>query len=114
MGNGLRIILIIFAILWLLLISYFLKKQKLPIKYSIFWYLFVFVIAILGAFPQVLELLGKTFGFITISNLVVGILITMLMFITLLLTIIVSDQKKKIKLLIQEISLLKSEIKNEN
>jgi hypothetical protein len=40
--------------------------------------------------------------------LIIGFLITLLMIITLVLTIIVTTQKKQIKLLIQEVSLLKS------
>ena len=108
MELGLRIVLVVFAIFWFLLVTHFLKKNKLPVKYSIFWYIFIFVILILGVIPGVLQLICDIFGFATISNLVIGIILSMLMFITLILTIIISDQKKQIKLLIQEVSLLKS------
>ena len=50
-------------------------------------------------------------GFQTISNLVVGVFIVILFFITISLTVIVSAQKKKITLLIQEVSILKEKIK---
>ena len=52
-------------------------------------------------------------GFQTISNLVVGVFIVILFFITISLTVIVSAQKKKITLLIQEVSILK-EVVNGN
>ena len=48
-------------------------------------------------------------GFKTTSNLVIGIILSLLLLITLFLTVIINDQKNKIKLLIQEISMLKKE-----
>ena len=50
-------------------------------------------------------------GFQTMSNMVIGIILVLLTFLTMALTIIVSGQKKKTTLLIQEISILKSEIR---
>lgn len=109
MGIGLRVVLIVFGIFWFILVTSMLRKNKLPVKYSIFWYVFVFVILILGIIPDVLQLICDLFGFATLSNLIIGAFLTMLMFITLILTTIISNQKKQIKLLIQEVSLLKSE-----
>ena len=43
-------------------------------------------------------------------NMVTGVLFVILLFITISLTVIVSGQKKKITLLIQEVSILKNEI----
>ncbi|WP_443668457.1 DUF2304 family protein [Holdemanella porci] len=42
--------------------------------------------------------------------MVTGVLFVILLFITISLTVIVSGQKKKITLLIQEVSILKNEI----
>ena len=46
------------------------------------------------------------------SNMVIGVFIVILIFITMSLTVIVSSQKNKINLLIQEVSMLKQEIKD--
>jgi hypothetical protein len=54
-------------------------------------------------------------GFSTISNLVIGIILVILLFITIALTVIVSGQKEKIRILIQEVSILKEKVnKNES
>ncbi len=41
------------------------------------------------------------------ANLVIGIMITLLLGITLILTVIISQQKKQITMLIQEVSIIK-------
>ena len=58
-----------------------------------------------------MEWIADGFGFETISNFVIGISITLLMIITLALTKIVTTQKNQIKILTQEVSMLK---KNKN
>ena len=55
--------------------------------------------------------LAKLLGFELLSNMVICLFIAILMFLTLILTVIIAGQKKKTTLLIQELSLLKSEVK---
>lgn len=112
MNINLRLFLIIFAIFWFILITYFLKKNKLPVKYSLIWYAIIIIMIIVGAFPKVIEIICDFCGFQAISSFVVGIILTLMMFITLILTIIAASQKKKIALLIQELSMLKQEKDN--
>lgn len=109
METNLRLFLIIFALFWFILTTYFLQKQKLPVKYSLIWYIITLIIIILGAFPNILITVSSLCGFQVVSSFIVGIILTLLMFITLTLTIIVADQRKKITLLIQEVSMLKQE-----
>ena len=66
-----------------------------------------------GLFPGILNGINRLFGFEVVSNLVVGMLITILMLITFILTIIVTKQKEQIRVLVQEVSLLESERKND-
>ena len=61
--------------------------------------------------PGFLEYLTHLFGFINASNMIFSIFIALLVVLTIVLTMIVSSQDKKIRTLIQEISLLKD--KNE-
>ena len=58
-----------------------------------------------------MEFIAESFGFTTISNLVVGIILSLLMFITLVLTHIVTKQKNQIKILTQEVALIKEKLK---
>lgn len=107
MDFGLRLFLIIFSICWIILISYFLRKDKLSVKYSLVWFSMAFVLLVLGIFPGFLSGISHLFGFQVASSFIVGIILTLLMFITLILTIIIVDQKKKIVMLIQEVSMIK-------
>ena len=110
MGNGLRLFLIIFSICWIVIVSYFLRKDKLPIKYSLIWYTMSLVLLLLGIFPGFLNGISNLFGFKVASSFIVGVILTLLMIVTLVLTIIIADQKKKIILLIQEVSIIKSKM----
>ncbi len=107
MGLNLRIALFIFSIIWLLIIFVCIRKKKLPIKYSIVWICAIAVIMLISIFPTILDVFATLFGFTTISNLIIGVILTLLLMITLVLTIIVSRQKEQIIKLVQEISLLK-------
>ena len=71
----------------------------------------VLILLFLANFPNALIEIANLVGFQTVSNMVIGVLLVILFFITMSLTVIVSAQKRKITLLVQEISLLKSEIK---
>ena len=111
MSLNLRVLLILFSISLFILILNFLSKNKIPIRYSLFWIISSILIFIVGAFPEFVGMFTSIVGFETTSNFVIGIILSMLLVITLILTIIVSKQKKQIKLLIQEVSLLKRKIK---
>lgn len=112
MSTNLRITLLIFSIVWYVLIFICIRKNKLPIKYSLVWLCAITIILLISVFPSILDVIASTFGFLTISNLVIGTLLTLLLFITLILTMIIYYQKKQIILLIQEVSMLK--VKKEN
>lgn len=107
MSFNLRASLLIFSIIWFLLIIGYIRKNKLPVRYSLVWISVIFVVFLIAIVPQILEFIASCFGFMTISNMVIGIILTLLLIITLALTIIISKQRKQIILLIQEVSMLK-------
>ncbi len=113
MAINLKIVLLIFSIFLLLVTTYILRKGRIPEKYALLWYFISLVILILTFFPGVFSFLSNKLGFQVMSNLIIGIMLVLLIFLTMSLTIIVSGQKKKTTLLIQEISLLKAKINNE-
>ena len=103
--SSIIIIIIILAILHLL------KRGRINIKYAIVW-LFAFgLMLIMMLIPGLLRFITKIFGFTLSSNLIIVFFISILVFINIIMTIIISGQSEKIRLLIQEISLLKKEIK---
>lgn len=109
----LRIFLIVFALILLFITTMVLKKGRIPIKYSLLWYFSATIIFVVAIFPFSIEWVATLIGFKTISNFIIGIIISLLLFLTMSLTIITSGQKKKITLLVQEVSMLKSKIEKE-
>ncbi|WP_270600604.1 DUF2304 domain-containing protein [Faecalicoccus pleomorphus] len=110
MALNLRLAILTIAIILTLVIIKILKKDLIPIKYSLLWWLSIIVLLFLVCFPNVLVFFANLVGFQTISNMVSGILFVILIFITISLTVIVSSQKRKINLLFQEISILKADL----
>lgn len=110
MGNNLRILLLVFSILWFIFIFVFLKKGKIPVKYSLFWFLSALIVLFIAIFPNLLSYVTSLMGFQTTSNMIVGVILSLLLVLTFMLTMIVSKQKKQITILIQEVSMLKSQI----
>lgn len=101
------IIFIIFSIL------YILKKGRINIKYAIVW-LFAFgVMLLMILIPGFLEFITNLLGFSLSSNLIFAFFIAILVFINISLTIIISGLNNKVRLLIQEVSILKKEVEDE-
>ena len=103
----LRLLLVGVSLLLILIVIFILRKDRMPIKYSLVWFFSAFIILLLGIIPELFEIISSLIGFITISNMIIGVFILILLIICLSLTIMISTQNKKITLLIQEISLLK-------
>lgn len=114
MGLNLRLAILLIAIILIIVIVKILKKDLIPVKYSLLWWFSIIVLIFIVCFPNVLVLFADLVGFQTISNMVTGILFVILIFITISLTVIVSSQKKKINLLFQEISIMKSEFNSKD
>lgn len=100
---------ILLVFLLIMVIVSILKKGRINIKYSLVWFISILLVLILSLIPNCMALISNLLGFQTISNMIFAILIFLLIFISLSLTIIVSGQKEKIRLLIQEVSMLKQQ-----
>ena len=106
------IVATIFILAIIIFILYFVKKEKIKIKYAIVWLLlfgFLFVFLII---PGLLETITNLLGFQMSSNMIFSLLLGVLVIINIALTGIVSSQDKKIRLLVQEISIIKKKINN--
>lgn len=111
MQNNLRILLILLSIVLVFIILKLVSKNKLPIKYSLFWLASAVVVFLVGLVPNLIGKVTSLIGFETSVSLITGIILGVLLLITLLLTIIISEQKRKIILLVQEVSMLKEKNK---
>ncbi|MFA5407243.1 MAG: DUF2304 domain-containing protein [Bacilli bacterium] len=111
MPLSLKIEIIISCLLIILIILQIVRKGRISIKYSLVWLLSIFVMLISALIPNFMETVANWLGFELLSNMMISMVILVLIFVSISLTIIVSGQKEKIRLLIQEVSLLKEKIK---
>lgn len=107
MSTELKITALISILFIILLILHYVKKEKILIKYSLVWLLPCIILLIFVLVPGFLTWTTNVLGFQTASNMILTLLVGLLLIITIALTVIVSTQKEQIRLLIQEVSLLK-------
>lgn len=105
MSLAVQLVALAFILFLFILVTYYVKKNKISIKYSIVWYLSLFILTVFTIFPVILGYVTKIIGIQLSSNFIFAFMIAVLFVITLSLTIIVSEQQDKIKMLIQEVSI---------
>lgn len=114
MSNALIFVSILFSIFIICTVMILLTKRKVNIKYALIWIILFLILLISVVVPGFLIWITHILGFKTASNMVISAIIAVLIVITIVLTVIVSNQDKKIRLLIQEVSILKKEIGEKN
>lgn len=110
MSLSLMLALIAFSIVLASFVSILVAKGKIPIKYSLLWYAFAALILLVGIFPDLFGAIGQLIGFGIMSDLVVGIILTVLIFLNIALTVMIASQRRRINLVSQEVALLKKEL----
>ena len=111
MSFNLQLVSCLFIFIVLILVLCMLRNGRINIKYALVWISAITVLLLFLIFPSFFTWLTKLLGFNVGSNMIFAGLIAFLMFINIILTIIVSNQNNKIRLLIQEVSMLKGKIK---
>ena len=106
----LKIELILGIIFFLIVIYNTIKNKKINIKYSIIWIISAVIMMTAVLIPDFLQNIANLIGIKTVSNMVFLCTITILLLISFSLTAIVSTQKRKITLLVQELGLLQNRI----
>lgn len=105
----LRIFLLAGALLVLFFIFRKIKKSEFEITDSIFWFLFVAVLSLLAAFPQIAYALSNLFGFTAPVNFVFLCVSAILLIRTFSLTAKTAHLRTKVNTLIQELALREKE-----
>ena len=103
----LKIEMIIISLVVLSLVIIMLKNKNMSIKYSVVWLIIPVVFMMFALFSDPLITFANKIGFELLSNLVFFITFGILFTITFSLTVIVSNLKRRIVELTQEISMLK-------
>lgn len=107
----LRILLLVGALAYFLIILLLLKKGKLNIQYSIIWLASAFVLLLFAIFPYIVMVLRDILNIEVVSNLVFMLLFGFVLLLLLSLSTIVTGFSNKIKTLVQTQSLLEKRIR---
>ena len=111
MENSLRIFLIILVLFTIYIVIRTIKVKKISMKYGMYWTIIFFVMLLLIIFPNILEFISNFLGFKDAPNLLFLISIFILFYIVFRIYANFSKLQDANKSLIQEISILKHELK---
>lgn len=112
MSTNLSLYAGLFCLFIIIFMLHLVRSGRINIKYSLVWF-FLFLILLIFLFaPGLLDYITKLLGFKTASNMIFSLLIAVLVGINISATVINSHQDKKIRTLIQEVSILKEKLNN--
>lgn len=100
--------LCIFVIFFLILVFHSLIHQKISVKQGLRWLGVVLIMALALAFPNLFATISTLIGFEITSNMIFIIGFFALLFMTYFMSVELTQQKKNIALLSQELSILKA------
>ncbi len=106
----LRIAILAIVLLMSLVAVLSLRAEKTNIRYTLVWLVTLFLMLIGLLIPNFLEGLSTLLGFEVLSNMVFLFGFFALSAIVFSLTVIVSRQSLKLRLLIQEVSILRNKL----
>ncbi len=107
----LRITLVIAVICYFIFILYYLKNKMLELKYTLIWLAAGFVMVLLLIFPELLVTFVSLFGIESNMNGLYILVFAFIIMTMMTLTSIVSRQNMKIRILIQELSILEKRVR---
>jgi len=111
MSTTLRIALAIVILLYFIIVISLLKRKKLALKYTLLWLAMGVMMALLTAFPIILEFIRRLLGFESAMNALYVCALGFCFILILAVTSIVSNQSERIKDLIQHSALLEKRIR---
>lgn len=109
--HTLQITLSIAVICYFILILRYLKKKMLELKYTLIWLVAGMVMGVMIFFPELLVWFVRLLGIESNMNGLYVLCFAFIIAILMTLTSIVSRQTFKIKILIQEISMMEKRIR---
>lgn len=102
---------IIGSLLLFLFILRLVKRKKLKEEYSLLWLGFGFIFILLSVFKPLLEIVANLLGILYAPAALLLILITSVFFILIQFSVVISKLAESNKNLIQEVGILKTELK---
>ncbi len=109
--HTLQVTLSIAVICYFIIILYYLKRKMLELKYTLIWLVAGVVMGIMIYFPELTVWFVHLIGMQDNMNGLYIICLAFMMMILMTLTSIASRQQLKIRILIQEISMLEKRVR---
>lgn len=112
----LSIVMLVASIFFLYLVIRNINKNNILFEQAFMWIVISLVMIVISVFDSIPGYFAKLLGFELTSNFLLSLTIFFMLVIGFLQTMILSKQKERIKHLVQELSILKSQVetKEEN
>lgn len=111
LANRVQVFSIIGSLLLFLFILKLVKRKKLKEEYSLLWLAFGTIFILLSIFKPLLEIVASIIGIVYAPAALLLILVISVFFILIQFSIVISKLAEGNKNLIQEVGILKAEIK---
>lgn len=109
--HTLQVTLSIAVICYFIIILYYLKRKMLELKYTLVWLMVGLIMGIMIYFPELLVWFVRLLGIESNMNGLYILCIAFIIMILMTLTSIASRQQMKIRILIQELSMMEKRIR---
>ncbi len=113
MNNVLHIILIIASILFFAFIVNMVRSKRMELKYALTWILTSTSFVLLSIFPGILDVISEILHVKEPVNAIFLSVIFLLLVIVFTLTLALSRNSRRVKVLSQEIAIIKLKMENE-
>ncbi|MDR7091075.1 MULTISPECIES: DUF2304 domain-containing protein [Cellvibrio] len=111
LDNRIQVFSIIGSLMLFLFILRLVKRRKLKEEYSLLWLGFGFVFIVLSIFKPMLEIVASAVGILYAPAALLLMLVISVFFILIQFSIVISKLAEGNKNLIQEVGILKAELK---
>lgn len=111
MDEKLRLVLLVGTLIYLALIFWLLKKDKLSVRYSLVWLASGGVLLVFAAFPYVVYVLRDILHMVMPVNLVFTLLFCFVLLLLLTLSVAASGFAERIKSLAQANAMLEKRVR---
>lgn len=108
----LQIVAIILAFSFFLLTIHLIRKDHAEVRQMNKWLLLGIILLVGAMFPSVGNAIAKLFGITTLTSLALYLLTAFLLVVALTTSIALINTQRQVKTLIQQISLLKKEMRD--
>lgn len=105
MNSVLNLVLLISSLLLFFIVSYFVCKKKLLVKYALLWFLISLTLIIISIFTEIPVFFANLLGFEITSNFIFFILIGLVIIISFSFSLSISKINKRILLLTQIVAI---------